>query len=107
MSAKKLKSLIIIGALSGILSILSYLIIAFTSLPNSIVFFLAMLFPILGIVFIFSLKEFIDSIHPSFTNALSFILVVLHLLYVLFFSQPNWLCKLVLIQHCHKQMLKF
>jgi hypothetical protein len=73
MNTKNIKSLIIIGALSGMLSILSYMVAAFASLPNSIVFLLVMLFPMLGIIFIFSMKEFIDQNHSSYANKLSFV----------------------------------
>lgn len=55
------------------LSIASYLTIAFTSLPNSIVFFLAMMFPVLGIVFLFSVVEYIHAHKPSYANKLSFV----------------------------------
>jgi hypothetical protein len=71
--AKNLKTLAIAGGISGMLSITSYLTIAFASLPNSIVFFLAMAFPILGIVFLFSVTEYIHAHAPSYTSKLSFV----------------------------------
>lgn len=69
----KLKMLAITGGISGMLSITSYLTIAFASLPDSIVFFLAMAFPILGIVFLFSAMEYIDYYKPSYSNKLGFV----------------------------------
>ena len=59
MNTKSVKSLVAIGGIAGMLSILSYLIIAFFDLPNAVTFLLAMLFPLLGIVSIFALKEYI------------------------------------------------
>lgn len=74
MTSLNLKALTINGAIAGILSVVSYiLIIAIESLPNSIAFLLAMLFPILGIVFMFSLREFITSRDPGYSNKLFFV----------------------------------
>jgi uncharacterized membrane protein YdcZ (DUF606 family) len=67
-----IQSLVRSGALSGMLSILSYLTIAFFDLPNSLTFLLAMFFPIFGIAAIFSLKEYIAIQSPSYVNTLSF-----------------------------------
>lgn len=66
------KSLVRVGALSGMLSILSYLTIAFFDLPHSLTFLLAMFFSLFGIVAIFSLKEYIAIQSPSYANTLSF-----------------------------------
>ncbi|WP_428657856.1 hypothetical protein [Runella sp.] len=71
-NTQSLKSLIQIGAIAGMASIISYLIIAFFDLPNAITFLLAMLFPMLGIVAVFSLKEYITDQLPSYANSLSF-----------------------------------
>jgi len=70
---RNLKLLCISGGTAGMLSIISYLTIAFTSLPDPIVFFLAMAFPILGIVFLFSVMEYIHYYDSSYVNRLSFI----------------------------------
>jgi hypothetical protein len=67
------KSLTIIGGIAGMLSVISYLTIAFTSLPDPLVFFLAMMFPILGIVFLFSIKEYVNIWFPSHIGNLAFI----------------------------------
>lgn len=70
---QSLKALAKSGGLAGMLSITSYLTIAFTSLPDPIVFFLAMAFPILGIVFLFALMEYIHFYNPSYANRLGFV----------------------------------
>lgn len=71
-NTRSLKSLIQIGAAAGMISILSYLAIAFFDLPNALTFLLAMLFPMLGIVAVFSLKEYIAFRYPNYPNTLSF-----------------------------------
>lgn len=60
------------GGICGLLSVASYLVIAFLDLPDSLTFLLAMLFPIFGIIFIYSLKEYIAAVNNSHINALSF-----------------------------------
>jgi len=60
------------GGICGILSVASYLLIAFLDLPNSLTFLLAMLFPLFGIIFIYSLKEYIAAVSNSHFNSLSF-----------------------------------
>lgn len=67
------KQLAVVGGISGMLSITSYLTIAFTSLPDPIVFFLAMAFPILGIIFLFSVKEYINYAKPCYSSRLGFV----------------------------------
>ncbi|MFN8345943.1 MAG: hypothetical protein U0X91_13110 [Spirosomataceae bacterium] len=66
------QSLVRYGALSGIVSILSYLLIAFFDLPNSLTFLFAMFFPMFGIMAVFTLKEYIALQVPSYVNTLSF-----------------------------------
>ncbi|MCF0050214.1 hypothetical protein LXM25_09110 [Dyadobacter sp. LJ53] len=68
-----LTALLISGGISGMLSITSYLTIAFSDLPDPVVFFLAMAFPILGIVFLFSLTEYIHFHEASYANRLGFV----------------------------------
>lgn len=68
---QKLSRLVKAGAFSGVLSISSYLLIAFLDLPIALVFFLAMLFPLLGIVFIYALSQYIKSLHSSHANNLA------------------------------------
>ncbi|QRQ99548.1 hypothetical protein [Dyadobacter sandarakinus] len=62
-----------LGAFSGVLSVTSYLIIVFTSLPDQIVFLLAMFFPMFGIVFLFVLREWIRAERVSYVNELAFV----------------------------------
>lgn len=68
-----IKKLVVAGACAGVCSIVSYLVIAFIDLPVPLTFFLAMMFPILGIAFIYSAKEFIDTQAPAFVNKLAFV----------------------------------
>jgi peptidoglycan/LPS O-acetylase OafA/YrhL len=69
----KIYNLVTGGACAGICSIVSYLVIAFIDLPVPLTFLLAMMFPILGIAFIYSAKEFIEGMAPSFVNKLAFV----------------------------------
>lgn len=69
----KKNSLVIAGGICGFFSVAAYLTIAFTDLPDALTFLLAMLFPILGIVFIYSLKEYIATVCKSHYNSLSFL----------------------------------
>jgi Na+-translocating ferredoxin:NAD+ oxidoreductase RnfA subunit len=68
-----LKNLTLSGGISGLLSVTSYIVIAFISLPNQVTFLLAMLFPILGIIHLFAIKEFINRQNPSYFNDLGFV----------------------------------
>ena len=67
------KSLTIGGGLAGIISIVSYITIVFTSLSNQLTFLLAMFFPIFGIVFLFSVKEYINYQLETYASNLGFV----------------------------------
>ena len=75
-AAKPLNLLARYAGISGSLSIIAYFTVAFTELPDNLCFLGAMLFPVLGIVAAYFLKNFIASRQDGHGNRLAFIFAV-------------------------------
>lgn len=63
--------MVLSGGISGLVSVISYFILVFASLPASVAFMFAMLFSLSGIGLVFSIRELVRLYHNSYWNRLS------------------------------------
>jgi hypothetical protein len=73
MIKNSVKSITLWGGIAGCLSVISYFSAVFLeNIPHQITFLFVMAFAILGIIFFFALKEYINAKTPNYANELSF-----------------------------------
>lgn len=71
------KQLTLTGGILGVVSVLAYILAITVPFPQPLPYVIAMLWPILSIVFSYSLYSFIASSHQSHSNRLAFIFAAL------------------------------
>ena len=68
---------LILGGIAGIVGTVLYVLVSFLPFHQNVLYFMAMAWPILSIVFVYALYQYIAYKHQSMANQLAFVFAVL------------------------------